>query len=535
LRDGDVACFVGMMSLLALAPLALAAAVSPAPNESVDQSVVTVDTGALRGARDGETWSFKGVPYAAPPLGRLRWRAPEPAPSWSGVRDASGFGYVCMQSATSSDPGGTPMGSEDCLTLNVWRPANAASDKKLPVLVFIHGGFFSWGASSFREDGVFDYDGAYLAEHSNAVVVTMNYRLGPFGFLAHKALSAESKRGSGDYALLDQIAALQWVKRNVAVFGGDPSHVMVFGQSAGAISVAMLVSSPHAKGLFSSALMVSGNANAIPLARAERHGADLANKLDCAGDDDAILACMREKSAASIIALGGQSFDPGQATWGPVVDGDVVPRDPQEVVERGEQNHVPLVVGVTSNEMSTMIYHYLKSTPVKTKADLNAALVARGWQKLARYYPVDDDARALPQFTAMLTDWGFTCPSRAFAAAASRTQKEPVRRYVYAHTFDEGPLAKFGAGHGMDLRLLFHDAPHAPFSAREEALSSAMIRYVARFAKTGDPNGGDDTAWPALSSSSSSAYLALDTPITTAADDRDAQCAIYEAARTNKK
>jgi para-nitrobenzyl esterase len=336
-------------------PAATAAPAAAAPE------LVQIDTGMLHGTQLHDTLAWRGVPYAAPPVGPLRWRPPQPPAAWSGVREASGFGYACMQSGTSQAPKDTPMGSEDCLTLNVWRPSGGSAAR--PVMVFIHGGYFAWGSSNFRKEGVDLYDGAELAARGDVVVVTLNYRLGPFGFLAHPALAEEDPHHStGDYGLLDQIAALQWVQRNIAAFGGDPRRVTVFGQSAGAISTAALYASPLARGLFAGAIVHSGNGNAKSLQAAARGGITLAKQVGCdrATTQDTV-QCMRAQTPSAIAAAVPEQYAPGGLQYAPVVDGWVLPRRPIDLVAHGEQNQVPLIVATTSNEFSTMVAHYLAS------------------------------------------------------------------------------------------------------------------------------------------------------------------------------
>jgi para-nitrobenzyl esterase len=397
-----------------------------------------------------------------------------------------------MQAGSSMAPNDSALGSEDCLTLNVWRPAR---DAKRPVMVFIHGGYFAWGSSSYRKDGVDLYDGAQLAAHGDVVVVTLNYRIGPFGYLAHPALAAEDPHHStGDYGLLDQLAALAWVQRNIAAFGGDPQRVTIFGQSAGAISTGALYASPLARGLFAGAILHSGNGDAIPLRKAERGGITLAHQLGCdRAEPAATVACLRAQSATAIAAALPESFAPDGQKYGPVVDGYALPAKPIELVERGQHNHVPLIVATTSNEYSTMIHSYIDG-PIST-ADDYAAMVARRFPRMASRlvaeYPATAYATPLAAYTAMWGDVGFTCQSNWLADAAAAHQHEPVYRFVFDHGY-AGKLERFGAGHGMDLYMVFHNLPpYITFDASEQQLSQQLTSVWAAFAHGTAPD------WPA--------------------------------------
>ena len=491
--------------------------------------VVVTDRGAVRGVRVGGTLAFKGIPYAAPPVGPLRWRPPRPAAPWRGVRDATGYGYVCMQSQASADPDGTPMGSEDCLTLNVWRPAASGP---LPVMVYVHGGYFTWGSSSLRRQGVDLHDGRQLAERAQVVVVTMNYRVGPMGFLAHRALAAEDEQHTtGNYGLLDQIAALEWVKRNATAFGGDPARVTVFGQSAGAISIAALIASPRARGLFAGAIMHSGSHAAAPLQLAQTGGDTLARKLGCAGDAD-VVACLRSRSASAVITALPESYHAGYK-FSPVVDGVVLPDRPLEIVRRGAHHHVSLMVGTTSREFSTMVHNYLVK-PITSEADYRQAVQQRFGKhadSVLAQYPTSAYASPLEAFEALMGDIGFVCPSDGLAQAASAAQAPPVWRFVFAHTYETGTVARFGAGHGLDLILVTRNYPAAwaQLTPAELALSDTLIGYWSRFARTGDPNGAGAPAWPRYDAKGRR-HLVLDVPIREAAGGREAECAFIRGA-----
>jgi para-nitrobenzyl esterase len=458
-----------------------------------DPTVVRVRDGLLRGASSAGAIAWKNIPYAAPPIGDLRWKPPAAPATWRGVRDATGFGYVCLQ----PDQNGTPVGSEDCLTLNVWAPAERPA-QPLPVLLFIHGGFEVKGSASVHALGVDLLDGSWVAAHGPAVVVTINYRLGPLGFAAHPALAAENgHHASGNYGLLDAIAALQWVQRNVGAFGGDPGHVLLFGHSAGAHNTCALLASPLAAGLFTSAMPMSGACGALKKEKAESDGRALATALRCDGAD--VTACMRQKSGPQVIAALPREYRFGGTVYGASVDGWVLPRAPMDAFRVGAHNHVPIVVGTTVDEMTTMIRHWAPA-PIKEAADYDAALTRffgeRGAAFVRRWYPPAAEPDA--SFVSATSDACFICPARRTARALVAAQAEPVWRYSYAYSFPEAPLASFRAGHGLELILLMHhdlvDGKPIPEDAR--ALAETMVGYWVRFAATGDPNGGDGPAWP---------------------------------------
>jgi para-nitrobenzyl esterase len=484
--------------------------------------IVRIDTGALRGARSGETIAWKGIPYAAPPVGELRWRAPAPAVAWSGVRDATGFGSVCVQGGSSTEPTATAMGSEDCLTLNVWAPPHA---RPLPVMVFVHGGYFTWGSSSYRRFGVDLYDGAHLAQAAGVIVVTINYRVGPFGFLAHAALAAEdAHHSSGDYGLLDQLFALGWVQRNITAFGGDPARVTLFGQSAGAVSTAALYASPLSRGLFAGAIMHSGGGEAISTARAQAAGAELEHRLHCDS-----LACLRGKSASEIATAMPESFTRAGYSYGPVVDGYVLPARPQQLVDRGDGMHVPLIVSTTTNEYSTMVKSVL-DRPMRTDDDYQRALVERFGLRLAtkivERYPAASFSSPLAAYMQVRGDAGFVCSSDWFADAASR--HAPTYRFVYDHTMSAGPLVPLGAGHGMDLYFVFRNTPakYVTLDDHERALSDTLVGYWSRFAHAGDPNGAG-ARWPARTSDGHE-QLALDDQLHVTTPSETARCEFWK-------
>src|SRR3954463_6966896 len=311
---------------------------------------VTIDTGTLEGAVDSTTnvMVFRGISYAAPPIGDLRWKPPQPAARWQGVRAARDLGHNCMQHQPYSDIDPFAAGvSEDCLYLNVWTKS-LDNRAPRPVMVWIHGGGFFAGFGGEER-----HNGARLAQ-KGALVVTLNYRLGPFGFFAHPALAAESPHhAAGNYGLLDQIAALQWVKRNIARFGGDPSRVTIFGESAGGMSVGSLIASPLAKGLFQRAILESGTGVGIGIARRDTLlaiGVQLAESLGAPGTGAAALTRLRAVSAETLLATASRLGPPGAPRFWPVVDGWVLPHPVDSTLNGGPANLVPVIVGSNRDE-----------------------------------------------------------------------------------------------------------------------------------------------------------------------------------------
>ena len=322
---------------------------------------------------------YRGIPYAAPPVGEQRWRPPRPVAAWQGVKAADHFSPVCMQAPPDTEGNAWREGhypiSEDCLYLNVWTPAKTATEK-LPVMVFIHGGGNVRGAASENQ-----YDGAYLAK-KGVVFVSFNYRMGVFGFMAHPELTAESDHhSSGNYAILDQIAALQWIQRNIANFGGDPGNVMIFGHSAGAANVCSLVASPLGKGLFHRALAQSGNClnSRTTLPDAEKNGVKLATALGASS-----LAALREKTAAEILKA-------PRVLMGANMDGWVFPQDPYSIIAAGKHNDVPLIVGTVADDAPGPGMGPVTASQAKTNAQNTYKELAGKYLEL---YPANTDKEA---------------------------------------------------------------------------------------------------------------------------------------------
>jgi para-nitrobenzyl esterase len=457
-----------------------------------------------QGCIDGDVTNgvraFKGIPFAAPPVGDLRWRAPAPAPVRDAVLQTRAFSARCVQ--PPGLPGPTPM-SEDCLYLNVWTPANASSDADLPVMVFIHGGGNTSGSANQTPGGVTLYDGGELARRGNVVVVTIQYRLNVFGYLVHPALAEESgHNASGNYGLLDQIAAFHWVKDNIAAFGGDPARVLLFGESGGGHDVCALVASPLAAGLFSSAIMQSGGCVARTSAEMQAWSAGLVTSAGCANAPDAI-ACLRERDADDL--LSGFEFtavEPGGrivVMSGPTVDGYVLPLSPVEALRTGRFNHVPFVIGINAHETASPLFRIdQRLTEAQYEAHVRALFPDRAGQVL-QHYPVSDYASPRFALVALTTDLQFICPSRLYLEYAARAQGEPVYSYVYTHVMEGGPGRINGAAHGLELFFVFQamDRLHRGYRVTDgdRRLERAALGYWTQFAARGDPNGGGLPNW----------------------------------------
>jgi para-nitrobenzyl esterase len=459
-------------------------------------SVVTT-RGTVRGKVASNVTAFLGIPYVAPPIGPLRFRPPEEHACWGDVLDATQFGSICPQYGAA----GVFTGDEDCLTLNVWTPAIAARPGK-PVMFFIHGGANLIGASNLPlSPGLNLYDGLSLAEREDAVVVTINYRLGAFGFLALPELTAESARhASGNYALLDQIAALQWVQNNIARFGGDPLRVMIFGESAGAMNTCMLLASPLAQGLFEAALIESGNCDAPPLAVREAQGSSMAKALGCGLASD-VAACARSASPAAWVTatpIGASNLSLGwnALPYGPSVDGYVIAEPPIAAIRNGA---IPVVIGTNADETELFLEPGTINTCLDYAIAVRTQFPALVDQLLAEYpcaaYPL---ARwALVDLT---TDFLFTCPTRRIARVLAANPSRPVYRYLYRWTRADPAVSALRAFHSSELPLVFGTYDHPLYQAPsvEVALSARMQDAWGRLARTHDE--GSDWARYAIPS-----------------------------------
>jgi para-nitrobenzyl esterase len=492
-----------VLLLSSLIPLTIAAADKGTQPLRVEQGLLAGTDGT-----SPEVRVYRGIPYAAPPVGDLRWKAPQPPAPWQGIRQAAEFSNACWQMpyppAAAIYQSQLPPLSEDCLYLNVWTPAKSSKDS-LPVMVWIHGGGFTRGTANTRA-----YDGAALAR-KGAVIVTINYRLGIFGFFAHPGLSAESAHhASGNYALLDQIAALEWVKKNIAAFGGDPGRVTIFGESAGSWAVNVLMASPLAKGLFQRAIGESGGSfePMNSLDEAEREGAKLGRLLTpdsappksdssqksgaAAGPANAdVLKELRAMSAENLLKAGETE------TARPIVDGYVLPQDIATTFAQGRQNDVPLLVGYNADEGTTLAPQAVNLKAIVFTTGVHQRYGAHADQML-KIYPGATDEEAVKSFYSAFRDQSFGWEMRTWARMSNKTGHQPAYLYYFSRRPPGPQSERLRAFHASEIAYVFGTFfwPF-PWEDTDKKLSDAMISYWINFARTGNPNGGSLPRWPA--------------------------------------
>jgi para-nitrobenzyl esterase len=474
-------------------------------------TVVRVDSGQLQGAVEDGVVSYKGVPFAAPPVGDFRWRPPQPVASWKDVRQAAEFGADCMQGRFGPPPApGAPavrMPSEDCLYLNVWRPASTAPAAKLPVMVWIYGGGFTGGSSSSPNTS-----GSQFAKQG-VILVAANYRVGRFGFFAFPALSRERPdETKGNYAYMDQIAALQWVKRNIAAFGGDPNNVTIFGFSAGGVSVHSLIASPMARGLFHKAIAESGGSrDSVLTARpmradgidpnypvsAETIGMEFARSMGIEGTDQAALAKLRALSAEEVLRgapaqAGAAGQRPPSYETTPILDGKLITETAETAYKAKHQPRIPLMAGSNSADTAG---NRIRAT---TKEQFFARFGQWSAQAKAAYDP-DGTTELATMVTRANDDFGQAEPAR-FAASAFAANGSPAYRYRFSYVQTAmRERMRAGTPHGGEIGFVFGtltDRPGAAVSADDQAVSRMAQSYWVNFAKTGDPNGKGLPVWP---------------------------------------
>jgi para-nitrobenzyl esterase len=465
--------------------------------------------GVVRGLIDGNVEIFKGIPFAAPPVGEFRWRPPQPVTAWEGVRDAREFGPDCAQTGWPRGSGSIAKGSsEDCLYLNIWRPANVSQGTKLPVMFWIHGGAFVGGSGSSPSNS-----GNQFASQG-VILITTNYRLGRLGHFAFPALSREHpEEAKGSYAFMDQIAALRWVQQNIEAFGGDPENVTIFGFSAGGVSVHSLLSIPSAKGLFQKAISHSGggrdgvltgrpiskeNADPYYPVSAETIGVNFAHKHGIEGTDEAALAKLRALKVEEIVD-GGQEND-GQGGpriySGPILDGKFAVETSESAYKAGRQAHVPLIIGNNSAEIGGPFVNASKS-----KEELFLMFGELEDEAKAAYDP-EGKKESDEVITMFNTDKVWAEPAR-FTARAFAANGDPA--YIFLFSYVPASMKermKFGPGHGTDISFAFNNlrTPNgATVATEDKEVARMMNAYWINFAKTGNPNGKGLPDWPVYS------------------------------------
>jgi para-nitrobenzyl esterase len=468
----------------------------PPPPPPETPGLAKTSCGDYQGNDRGNGWSFLGIRYAAAPSGPRRWRSPESPACPSGTVTANAYAPVCPQLDRDS---GAAEGDEDCLAVNVFTPKATFPAGRKPVMVFIHGGGNVVGSA--REEvvpGRLLYDGAALAEASGNVVVTLQYRLGPLGWLVHPALDAETPDArAGNYALEDLIAALKWVRRDIAAFGGNSDRVMIFGESAGGVNVCALLASPAAAGLFTSALIESGGCIADTRSTALATGTTLVDNVGCSTASD-IPTCLRSKTPAELLAaLPPQvSVVGSQAPYQPNVDGTLLPAAPLDAIRNGQHYRVPTVIGTNADETGRdvpLTFSEAQYQLILASTFPNPVVRAQ----VANVYSSTTFGSARLAYVALTSDVKFTCPARTIARALTNAQTEPVYRYFFTEVPDAPTSSVYGAVHGLELLYVFGVIDIQGYSptAAERMLSTSMQAYWGSMAATGTPNPAGAPAW----------------------------------------
>jgi len=508
----------------------------PPPDEGL---TVTTASGDVVGFQEGMADAFLGIPYARPPVGDLRWQPPAPPAVWQTPLDASAFSSPCPQPSDALGQGqpGAPVvtvGDEDCLYLNVWRPSNPTGSP-LPVLVFIHGGG-NFAGSAADTIGIFlnttsttpIYDGAKLSALSNIIVVTLNYRLGPLGYLNTPVLASASPTGTaGNYGILDQIAALKWVRDNIAAFGGDPDRVLVAGQSGGARDTCVLLASPQATGLFSRVAMHSGPCSVQTASEADGRAQLLLDELGCSTAADPLACLYSQTTDQLVLAVSSRPRGFGDPAFLPSIDGYIIPSQPYDTIANAMHNAVPVILGSNSAEYANRF----SDIPADQYPLYLANLVPPGFASAAlATYPLSDYPTATDAYVAALSDRNIVCSVRRVARSLVANQSAPVYRYDFRQVLAAPEAQAAGAYHGLELLYLFQHMDNQDFvaSADDQAVADLMGHRWGSFAAQADPNDGSLPVWAAYDLNNES-YLAIQPQSTVATHLRQTQCDFWDS------